>query len=307
MPLPPRDLSTTHLALNPCLMEMHLAFPLSRFAPAVPLLRLFKLGIDGCPLASMLDGTAWMTLACLDDQAGDYCLACAVAAWQASPRSHATVSAALVHAATPFVMPVMVPVPPVQPVHVVQPVLMSGAHCSEPAEHDHPDHPDHRGRRGRRGGRRGPPRPVPPPRTGVAPVSKAPLFVDAAEETSTTSTAVSRHAAEATAATSSGISRRCHAASSDASQTSTTSTAASRHVDPPALPGRADDAPRPWPDEAELLGSVARRLVAMPRATVRKALHEFVVVAGCRKDDDRPMPAAAAAKVMARVLAKYET
>ena len=55
MPLPPRDLSSLHLALNPALADLHVLYPLSRFAPAVALFRLFKLSFDGCPLAGALD------------------------------------------------------------------------------------------------------------------------------------------------------------------------------------------------------------------------------------------------------------
>lgn len=111
MPLPPRDLSTLHLSLNPVLGEMHVVNPLTRFAPAVALFRLYKLGFDGVPLCPLLDMTSWMTMACLDDQAADHCIACALTAWHQHHGDPALVNQAFVHAASPFLVPMMVPVP----------------------------------------------------------------------------------------------------------------------------------------------------------------------------------------------------
>lgn len=111
MPLPPRDLLAVHLSLNPSLAELHKMYPLSRYAPAVALFRLYKLSFEGCPLVAHLDITSWMTLACLDDQSGDYCIGCAVAVWHHSGGNRVAMNAAFVHAAAPFMVPMLVQVP----------------------------------------------------------------------------------------------------------------------------------------------------------------------------------------------------
>lgn len=112
MPLPPRDLTALHLSLNPALAELHALYPLSRFAPAVSLFRLFKMSFEGCPLAAALDITSWMTLACLDDLSGDYCVGCAAMAWHQTGGDRALINATFAHSAAPFTVPMMVAVPP---------------------------------------------------------------------------------------------------------------------------------------------------------------------------------------------------
>lgn len=153
MPLPPRDLSAVHLSLNPALVEVHAVNPLSRYAPAVALFRLYKLGFDGVPLAGALDMSSWMTLACLDDMSGDYAIACAVMAWHQSGGDAHVVNQAFVHAASPYVVPLLVPLPPPGLVPMPPPRKMS---IGKPAkQHVPPPPPPPKQRR--------PPPPAPPP------------------------------------------------------------------------------------------------------------------------------------------------
>jgi len=108
MPLPPRDLGPVHVSLNPALAELHRLYPLSRFAPSVALFRLYKLSFDGVPLATQLDLTSWMTLACLEDQSAEHCIANAVLAWrQGVPKEG--INAMFAHSAAPFLVPMLVP------------------------------------------------------------------------------------------------------------------------------------------------------------------------------------------------------
>lgn len=109
MPLPPRDLSSLHLSLNPGLAQFHHIYPLSRYIPAVALFRLYKLACDGVLLAPMLDPETWMTLACLDDLSADFCIGRTLAT---APMDRPSVNATLVHCAAPYLVPMMVSVPP---------------------------------------------------------------------------------------------------------------------------------------------------------------------------------------------------
>lgn len=111
MPLPPRDLSALHVSLNPALTSLHARFPISRFVPAVGLFRLYKLAYEGSPLLGLLDLTSWLTLACLDDMGADHCISQALQAALASQWHAGSLNSALVVAAAPFVVPMLVPMP----------------------------------------------------------------------------------------------------------------------------------------------------------------------------------------------------
>lgn len=111
MPLPPRDLSTVHLSLNPALAEMHDLFHMSRYLPVIGIMKLWKLAThDKVPIMPLLDTPSWMTLACLDDVAADHCISHAVQAMANARTAHAAVlNATLVCYASPFLLPAMMP------------------------------------------------------------------------------------------------------------------------------------------------------------------------------------------------------
>lgn len=115
MPLPPRDLSALHISLNPALSDFHAAYPLSRFVPAVALFKLFKLAHEGYPLVAWLDTTGWLTLACLDDLGADHCITHALQTAVASRWDRAAISMAMTTCASPFVVPMLMPVPAPSP------------------------------------------------------------------------------------------------------------------------------------------------------------------------------------------------
>lgn len=132
MPLPPRDLASLHLSLNPGLAQFHHVYPLSRYIPAVALFRLYKLGCDGVHLAAMLDPETWMTLACLDDLSADFCIGRTLAT---ATMDRPSVNATLVHCAAPYLVPMMVSVPP-HGYH--SPLVMAQQHPAHPAHHPAP-------------------------------------------------------------------------------------------------------------------------------------------------------------------------
>lgn len=111
MPLPPRDLSALHVALNPALADLHASFPLSRYVPSVGLFKLYKLAFEGSPLLPLLSIPSWMTLACLDDLGADYCIGQAMAVAKSSRWDRSCINAAMATASAPFLVPMMVPIP----------------------------------------------------------------------------------------------------------------------------------------------------------------------------------------------------
>lgn len=107
MPLPPRDMTSVHVAANPALCDMHRAYPLSRYAPVMAALKLFQLARGGIPLAARLDVPSWLIMACLDDAGADFCIAHLVQTLAHCPT--APLYATLAYAAAPFLVPMMVP------------------------------------------------------------------------------------------------------------------------------------------------------------------------------------------------------
>ena len=115
MPLPPRDMSMLHLSMNPALADMHARYPLSRYVPAVGVFKLYKLAFDGIPLVHAIDEATWLTLACLDDAAADFCINQAAQAMAYYTQDKNFVNTTMVHCAAPFLVPMMVPMVPSVP------------------------------------------------------------------------------------------------------------------------------------------------------------------------------------------------
>lgn len=113
MPLPPRDMTMYHLALNPGLAAVHARYPLSRYAPVMGIFRLYKLACDGVHLMQLLDVPSWLTLACLDDAGAEYCIAALSHALRAYPAT--PIYATLANVASPFLVPMLVPMLPTTP------------------------------------------------------------------------------------------------------------------------------------------------------------------------------------------------
>lgn len=113
MPLPPRDMTMYHLALNPGLAAVHARYPLSRYAPVMGIFRLYKLACDGVHLMQLLDVPSWLTLACLDDAGAEYCIAAVSHALRAYPAT--PIYATLANVASPFLVPMLVPMLPTTP------------------------------------------------------------------------------------------------------------------------------------------------------------------------------------------------
>lgn len=113
MPLPPRDMTMYHLALNPGLAAVHARYPLSRYAPVMGMFRLYKLACDGVHLMQLLDVPSWLTLACLDDAGAEYCIAALSHALRAYPAT--PIYATLANVASPFLVPMLVPMLPTTP------------------------------------------------------------------------------------------------------------------------------------------------------------------------------------------------
>lgn len=114
MPLPPRNLIALHLSVHPPLAEVHAAYPLSCYAPVVALLKLAMLDHNKVPIMRRMEPATWMTLACLDDLTADYVISTTVASCKAVKWDAASVNAVFVHSAAPFLVPMLVPVPPLQ-------------------------------------------------------------------------------------------------------------------------------------------------------------------------------------------------
>lgn len=113
MPLPPRNLAALHLSVHPSLAEVHAGYPLSCYAPLVALLKLTMLDHQDVPVIRRMEPATWMTLACLDDLSADYVISTTVASCKGVRWNAAAVNAVFVHSAAPFLVPMLVPVPPV--------------------------------------------------------------------------------------------------------------------------------------------------------------------------------------------------
>lgn len=108
MPLPVRNLSGVHLSVNPALAGFHAVHPLSMCCSLVGVLKLFKLSLEGVPLAAIMDVSTWMNLACLDDAAADYCLDYAASMMRHGCK-RSFVNDGFAHAAAPYLVPMLVP------------------------------------------------------------------------------------------------------------------------------------------------------------------------------------------------------
>lgn len=115
MPLPPRNLVALHLSVHPPLAEVHAAYPMSCYAPVVALLKLSMLETWGIPIMQRMDQVTWLTLACLDDLSADYVISTAVTSCKHVNYDAASVNAVFMHAAAPYLVPMLVPVPPTVP------------------------------------------------------------------------------------------------------------------------------------------------------------------------------------------------
>lgn len=104
MPFPPRDQAAQHLSLNPDMGAMHARFPLSRFAPPVAAMHLYRFAAEGGPrLAASFSAETWMTLACLEEQAAEVCIRHSAVALGVG----GCPNAAFANAAAPFLVPVV--------------------------------------------------------------------------------------------------------------------------------------------------------------------------------------------------------
>lgn len=114
MPLPPRDFSAVHVALNPVLAEMHTTYPMSRYVPVMAIFKLYNLVMHNVGLVAILTPTSWMTLACLDDASSDYVISATVTSLAWSSNNRDAINTVLTTTAAPFLVPMLVPVPAVQ-------------------------------------------------------------------------------------------------------------------------------------------------------------------------------------------------